>query len=232
MEFDELFVNSQQLLDPLPKEELSLLILKAQNGDKEALDKVIYHNLRLVFFELKTKFYGVSYDKKELAQIGAIGLLNAINTFDVYKNTKFSSYAVTCVDNSIINFLKKTQKEIPYTSLEDEIFTFKNGKSKTYEDIISDDIDVALDYEELEMKQALNLIVDKLPEKDRNIVKLYYGFFGFEYSQKEIAKMLHVTPQCISSALARNLDKITLELKKMGYIEKVTPKLTRYRKGK
>ena len=86
----------------LSKEEIIKLIIEAQNGSKKAKDKIIIQNIKLVIYEINKKFNNVEYDKEDLISIGIIGLIKAINTFNIEKGYKFSTYATKCIDNEII----------------------------------------------------------------------------------------------------------------------------------
>ena len=106
MNTDELFVDSHELPWPLSKEETYKLIQEANEGSKEARDKLVTYNIRLVIYEVIHKFKNVDYDKKDLVSIGNIGLLKAINTYDLSKGFEFSTYAIKCINNEIVTFLK------------------------------------------------------------------------------------------------------------------------------
>ena len=106
MNTDELFIDSHKLPQSLPKEEVYKLIKEANKGAKEARDKLVTHNIRLVLYEVTNKFQNVDYDKKDLVSIGNIGLLKAINTYDLSKGFEFATYAIKCINNEIVTFLK------------------------------------------------------------------------------------------------------------------------------
>ena len=107
MDIDELFIDANNLPRPLSKKQTYELLDKINDGDKQALEILSRHNVRLVLSEVTRRFKLVEYDKKELVAIGNVGLVNAIKTFDKSKNIEFSTYAVRCIDNQILMFLRK-----------------------------------------------------------------------------------------------------------------------------
>lgn len=122
MRDNELFLKVESCPGILSKEETNLLIKKAQDGDEDALNKLVKYNLKLVLHEVYHRFQNLNYDKSDLVSLGTIGLMKAIKTFDVTKNFAFSTYATRCIDNEILMLYRKLQK-IKYTkSLNDVIF--------------------------------------------------------------------------------------------------------------
>ena len=83
MNDDELFID--KLPKSLSKDELQILIKQVKDGSKEARDELITHNIRLVLYEINTKFKNVNYDKKDLVSIGNLGLVKAVDTYDLSK---------------------------------------------------------------------------------------------------------------------------------------------------
>jgi len=110
MDFNELFLDVNNLPDSLSINELNDLFKKMSLGNIEAREKIINHNIKLVIFITMKKFNKINYDKKELVSIGIIGLINAVDTFDMTKNFKFSTYASTCIFNEIHKHLDKINK--------------------------------------------------------------------------------------------------------------------------
>lgn len=87
------------------EESWRLSILKAQNGDKEERDALVNANLGLIYMVLK-RFTNRGYEIEDLFQIGAIGLLKAIDKFDVSRELSFSTYAVPMIIGEIRRFLR------------------------------------------------------------------------------------------------------------------------------
>ena len=86
-------------------EETAVLIERSQAGDKEAREKLIEENLGLVRHIVK-RFAGRGYDMEDLFQIGCIGLMKAIDKFDLTFEVRFSTYAVPMIQGEIKRFLR------------------------------------------------------------------------------------------------------------------------------
>jgi len=86
-------------------EEVSVLIAKSQAGDKNAREVLIENNLGLVHHIVK-RFLGRGHDAEDLFQIGSIGLMKAIDKFDLSYDVKFSTYAVPMISGEIKRFLR------------------------------------------------------------------------------------------------------------------------------
>lgn len=85
---------------PLSAKEEREYLERFAKGDMEARNKLVEHNLRLVAHIIK-KYYSSMNDQDDLVSIGTIGLIKAINTFDLSKNIKLSSYASRCIEKTI-----------------------------------------------------------------------------------------------------------------------------------
>ena len=107
MNTNEIFIDIKTLPKPLKKSELYKLLNEAKFGNKDAKKIIIEHNIRLVLFIVKEKFKTVDYDKKDLVSIGNIGLIKAVNTFDISKNIELT----IDMEQLIINKLDFQSKE-------------------------------------------------------------------------------------------------------------------------
>lgn len=85
--------------DPLSKEEEKILIEKMFNNDKDARDKLIEHNLRLVAHIVK-KYDNKKEDVDDLISIGTIGLIKGIDSYSNKKNVKLTTYCAKCIENA------------------------------------------------------------------------------------------------------------------------------------
>ena len=217
---DELFID--KLPKSLSKEELQILIKQAKDGSKEARDKLITHNIRLVLYEINTKFKNVNYDKKDLVSIGNLGLVKAVDTYDLSKKFEFSTYAARCIDNEILMFLRKIKKDsrVNINSLNDIIFDGKDGSEIKLEDQLSDDRDLVEECENAEIYKAIREIVKDLPGRDREIIRLHFGFYNDKiYTQNEIANKFHLNQVRVSRIIAKNVKQIGEILDSKGLIE-------------
>ena len=116
---------------PLSEEKEKEYLLKSKNGDIKARNILVEHNLRLVAHIIK-KYYAVNVDQDDLVSIGTIGLIKAINTFDMDKNIKLSSYASRCIENEILMHFRNLKKSSQNVSLEDAVDIVTRKKEATY----------------------------------------------------------------------------------------------------
>lgn len=213
----DIFVE-EQLPEPLTVDELVFLFKKVREGDMASRDKIALHNIRLVINVVFTKFRKYNYDYKELVSVGVIGLLKAIDTFKLEKNTTFSAYASKCIENEIWMFIRKIKKN--EDSLDEPIIGDKDGNTVQRRDIIVPDYwDVAKDYEKKEIRKIVGDLVEMLDGREREIVKLYFGFYDDrQYSQNEIAIMMDMTRSNVSRIMKESLMLLGKKLKKYDVI--------------
>ena len=86
---------------PLKAEEEREYLQRWAQGDLEARNKLVEHNLRLVAHIVK-KYYSQSGDQDDLISIGTIGLIKGISTFKADKNVRLATYASRCIENAIL----------------------------------------------------------------------------------------------------------------------------------
>jgi len=205
---------SDALPEPLSKEE-ELKYLKAfENGDMKAKDKLIEHNLRLVVY-LSKKYENTKIDLEDLVSIGTIGLIKGINTYKTDKNIKLATYASRCIDNEILMYLRKNKKRNADVSLEESLSFDAEGNELHLEDILGTDPDlVTKELEDNDLKMTLMKEIDKLPNRDKEIMKLRYGLFGAkEITQKELAEKLSISQSYISRIEKKVIKKIKETIK-------------------
>lgn len=194
------FVGStDKLPPPLDKEEELTYLIKAKNGDVEAKNKLIEHNLRLVVF-LAKKYENTGYELEDLVSIGSIGLIKGIETYKIDKNIKLATYASRCIANEILMFLRKNKKRKKEISLEDSLNYDAEGNELHLEDILGTDTDLVSDeYEKGVEKNLVASEINKLNPREKQIMVLRYGLNNTEsYTQKEVADMLGISQSYIS----------------------------------
>lgn len=217
--YNELFfVGSTDILpEPLSKDEEEKYVNLFQNGDMNAKDKLIEHNLRLVVYLCK-KYENTKIDLEDLVSIGTIGLIKGINTYKNDKNIKLATYASRCIDNEILMYLRKNKKRRADISLDESLSFDAEGNELHLEDILGTESDIVTkDLEEDDMKKIMIKEIDKLKTRDKQIMILRYGLKGNdEYTQKEVANLLGISQSYIS----RIEKKI---IKRIGNIINITP---------
>ena len=191
--------SSDKLPPPLSREEELECIIKSQQGDVDAKNKLIEHNLRLVVF-LAKKYEGTGYDMEDLVSIGSIGLIKGINTYKIDKNIKLATYASRCIANEILMFLRKNKKRKKEISLEDSLNYDNEGNELHLEDVLGTDSDLVSDeYEKSVDCKFVSNEINKLTPREKQIMVLRYGLNNTEsYTQKEVADMLGISQSYIS----------------------------------
>ncbi len=184
---------------PLSEKKEREYLEKSANGDIEARNKLVEHNLRLVAHIIK-KYYGTQSEQDDLVSIGTIGLIKAINTYDLNKNIRLSSYASRCIENEILMHFRNTKKTAQDISLNETIDTDKDGNPLTLldimavEDNILDELDLKLNSQKLGQ-----FISEELDERERKIIILRYGLNGEKpMTQKNVAKLLNISRSYVS----------------------------------
>lgn len=209
------FVGATDILpEPLSKVDEYNYLIKAQNGDIEAKNKLIEHNLRLVVY-LSKKYDNTKIDLEDLVSIGTIGLIKGISTYKVDKNIKLATYASRCIDNEILMYLRKNKKRNADVSLEESLSYDSEGNELHLEDILGTEDDIVTkNIEDDDMKKTLIEEINKLPKRDKEIISLRYGLFGKnEITQKELAKKLNISQSYISRIEKKVIKKIKESIK-------------------
>ena len=205
------FLGSTDILpEPLSKEEEIKYVDLFQSGDLTARDKLIEHNLRLVVF-LSKKYENTNIDLEDLVSIGTIGLIKGINTYKNDKNIKLATYASRCIDNEILMYLRKNKKRKADVSLDESLSFDSEGNELHLEDILGTDADIVTkDIEENDMRKMMLKEINKLNERDKQIIMLRYGLNGNEeLTQKEVAELLGMSQSYISRIEKKVINKIS-----------------------
>lgn len=194
---------------PLTPKEEEIYLNKMKNGDKEAKNKLVEHNLRLVAHIIK-KYYANNNDQDDLVSIGTVGLIKAINTFNPNKNIKLSSYASRCIENEILMYFRSVKKRSQDISLNEAIDSDKEGNPLTLMDIMSceDNIIDELDTK-IKSRQVKSFINKELTNRERTIIILRYGLNDDKpLTQREVAKMLNISRSYVSRIETKALKKL------------------------
>ena len=170
----------------------------------------------MILYKAAKKFRTVNYDKKDLISIGNVGLIKAVLTFDKSRNMEFASYAAKCIDNGILQFLRKLKKLQNIDSLDRTISKsgYKEGYVTTLGDITPSKNDMIEEYDRKECYQIIREIVSNLPSQDRVIIMLYFGFYNDKfYTQAEIAMITSLSQSWVSRLIKKIVKKMELQLK-------------------
>lgn len=220
MNFDEIFIDYHKLPQPLNIEEIYDLFVRMQNGDNSAREKIINHNIRLVLKQVYTTFKFIDIEaKKDLVSVGIIGLIKSINNFDISKKCEFSTFATYYIKGEILKYLRDVRKHNNIDSLNDIIYEGKKDDVLTREDII-----IKENFEEKffnkETCEIVKKMVNDLPYRDREIIKMYFGFYDNKlYTQQQIAERFNIAQNTVSSIIIRNLNFLKSQLERQELIE-------------
>ncbi|MFC3883008.1 RNA polymerase sporulation sigma factor SigK [Bacillus songklensis] len=203
------YVKNNAFPQPLSASEEKKYLLLMEQGDLEARNLLIEHNLRLVAHIVK-KFENTGEDSEDLISIGTIGLIKAIESYSQGKGTKLATYAARCIENEILmhlRALKKTKKDV---SLHDPIGQDKEGNEISLIDVLKSESDDVIDTIQLNMElEKIKEYIDILDDREREVI---VGRFGLdlqkEKTQREIAKELGISRSYVSRIEKRALMKI------------------------
>lgn len=184
---------------PLSEKEEKKYLIEMKQGDKRARSKLIEHNLRLVAHIVK-KYYSSTNDQDDLVSIGTIGLIKAIDSFDLSKGIRLSSYAARCIENEVLMFFRNSKKSAQDVSMNEPIDTDKDGNAlvlmdvMSVEDCIIDELDTKIKSEKL-----LSYMDEVLSDREKRVILLRYGLDGNQQlAQREVAKILGISRSYVS----------------------------------
>lgn len=205
--------SSDKLPEPLTKEEETDYIIKNMNGDKEAKNKLIEHNLRLVVF-LAKKYENTGVDLEDLVSIGTIGLIKGISTYKLDKNIKLATYASRCIENEILMFLRKNNKLRHEISLDEPLNIDYDGNELLLSDIIGTDSDIVKnELEQSDQKTMFYEAFKDLSKREKEILMFRYGLMNYdELTQKDVAKMMGISQSYISRLEKKIIKKLRNKL--------------------
>ncbi|MCM1043159.1 MAG: RNA polymerase sporulation sigma factor SigE [Corallococcus sp.] len=203
--------GNEALPQPLDAEEEAKTIALALDGNSDAKDKLVEHNLRLVVY-LAKKFESTGLDMEDLVSVGTIGLIKAINSYNPDKQIKLATYASRCIENEILMYLRKVSKRKSEVSLDEPLNVDGEGNELLLGDILGTDGDMVYSHVESQVeRQLLFEGLSKLPRREQQIIEMRFGLDGNEErTQKEVADLLGISQSYIS----RLEKKIIVRLKK------------------
>ena len=200
---------------PLDTEEEARCIAIAQT-DKEAKDKLIVHNLRLVVY-LARKFENTGVQTEDLISIGTIGLIKAVETFKAEKKIKLATYASRCIENEILMHLRRTTKLKLEVSFDEPLNVDWDGNELLLSDVLGTDPDVVSREMEDEVEhELLNKALSKLTERERDIIDMRFGLkTGEARTQKQVAGAMGISQSYISRLEKRIVKRLKREIVRM-----------------
>ena len=211
------FIGGGEVLpQPFSPDEEAVMIDRLNNGETDIRDKLIEHNLRLVVY-IARRFENTGVDLDDLVSVGTIGLIKAVNSFNVEKNIKLATYASRCVENEILMHLRRTVKLKSEVSFDEPLSTDWEGNELMLSDVMGTDGDVV--YKKIEKGVENDLLIvalEKLNGREREIMELRYGLKGGEEkTQKEVADLLGISQSYISRLEKKIILRLQKEFSKM-----------------
>lgn len=200
---------------PLSEEEESECIEKYKNGDTDARNILIEHNLRLVAHVAKKYTSSgriASVDFDDIISIGTIGLIKGIDSFNADKNVRLATYAARCIENEILMYIRSSKKYSNNMFLQDPVGHDFDGNEITVMDMVKSDDDPVPDEvsDRIDIIRMIQKIEEVLDEREREIIKMRYAIYGGEeITQREIAAMLGISRSYVSRIEKKALKKIS-----------------------
>ncbi|AEE96304.1 RNA polymerase sporulation sigma factor SigK [Mahella australiensis] len=210
--------NNNSFPQPLSYEEERHYLELYEQGDQQAKNILIEHNLRLVAHIVK-KYNNAVKDPEDLISIGTIGLIKGITTFDSNKGTRLATYAARCIENEILMYVRASKKEKKEVFLQEPIGTDKEGNEVTLIDILGTDEDTITDQvsDKMQIAKLYKKMGSVLKDRERLILELRYGLInGNDKTQREIAQMLGISRSYVSRIEKKALNKLNKELQTEG----------------
>ena len=201
--------------EPLSAEEEKNCLEQLAKGNDEARNILIERNLRLVAHVAK-KYSTAKVDQEDLISIGTIGLIKGINSFDVKKGARLSTYVSRCIDNEILMHLRATKKLGAEVYLNEPIGKDKDDNVVTLQEVlennernIEDEVDI-----KMKVKLLYEKMKDVLKDREKKILELRYGLGGHKpKTQNEIAKMMGISRSYVSRIETKAIYKLAKEIK-------------------
>ena len=198
---------------PLSKEEEEACLLRSMQGDKEAKDMLIKHNMRLVAHIVK-KYSGAA-ETDDLISVGSIGLIKAINTYKAGHGTTLATYTARCIENEILMLIRANKRHKNTLSLSDPVGVDKDGNELTLMDLLFEKEDSIFEEVEREVKRTklLEVIKKVLSDREYTVICLRYALKGgIPLPQREVANVLKISRSYISRIEKRALEKLRQNL--------------------
>jgi RNA polymerase sporulation-specific sigma factor len=200
---------------PAPQAAERACLERWAQGDLEARNRLVEHNLRLVAHIIK-KYYTQADNQEDLISIGTIGLIKAVNTFRADRGIKLATYASRCIENEILMYFRSQRKLQGEVSLSDAIDTDKEGGSLYLLDVVGTDDTMLSDLQDREEQLLLRRLVrDCLTEREADIIRRRYGLEGHPpQTQRQVAAVYGISRSYVSRIEKRALEKLEKELRK------------------
>ena len=198
---------------PLSAQEERLALEQAAAGDPEARNCLIEHNLRLVAHIVKKYYTQTGGDSDDLISIGTVGLIKAVNTYNVEKKIKLATYAARCIDNEILMYLRKTRRLSGEVSLNDALDQEDEGNALSLMDVIRVEDTMLEDLNTRDACRKVRGAVERcLSEREQLVILRRYGLDGQPpQTQREVAAQCGISRSYVSRIEKKALEKLKIE---------------------
>ncbi|MCI6763675.1 sigma-70 family RNA polymerase sigma factor [bacterium] len=188
------------------------LFTKLKNGDTSVRETIIKGNINLVYYTFSRYFKNL--EVKEYEDLGLIGLIKAVDSYDVEKNADFATFSIICIKNEILGELKKISKTKGDVSLYDGIpWLIEDDEDMQLINCIPDSKDLIDDFiSSVSYEKITSELFATLTDKEKELLKLFFGFYEKKYTQKEIASIYGVH----QSQISRTITRICYKLKEVA----------------
>ena len=200
---------------PLSPEDEAKYLRLAREGDKNAKDTLVRHNMRLVAHIVK-KYNGAA-ETDDLISVGSIGLIKAINTYEPGRGTQLATYTARCIENEMLMLIRSNKKHKNNVSLSDPVGVDKDGNELTLMDLLFEKEEGVFKTVESKLlkEKFMKVLEQVLTEREYTILCLRYGLKGgAPLPQREVAKFLKISRSYISRIEKRAVEKVREELKR------------------
>ena len=214
------YINGADVLPPplTPQQEQQVL-QRLVEGDEQAKEELITHNLRLVVY-IARKFENSGVGIEDLISIGTIGLIKAVRTFCPERNIKLATYSSRCIENEILMHLRKNTQKRNEISIDEPLNVDWDGNELLLSDILGTDEDVIYKGIEGEVdRKLLHKAIGRLTPREQTIIKLRFGINtqdGYDKTQKEVADLLGISQSYISRLEKRIILRLKKEMNRMS----------------
>lgn len=208
--------SSEALPPPLTGDEEADLLGLLSRGEPQVRSVLIERNLRLVVY-IARKFENTGIGIEDLVLIGTIGLIKAVNTFNVERKIKLATYASKCIENEILMYLRRNARLRSEVSFDEPLNVDWDGNELLLSDVLGTDNDLIYKRLEDEVdKTLLRRALAKLQGRERRIMELRFGLGdGVERTQKEVADSLGISQSYISRLEKRIIKRLQKEFRRM-----------------
>ena len=188
---------------------------KMKNGDPSAREEIIVRSYPIVLFCIKRKYMGTIHQLEEYKSHGTIGLMKAVDSYSLEKNTNFLTYAIRCIDNEIGMYIRKEKNKI--NTLTCSYYT-SDDKTFSIVGLMCSDQNVEEEFVDRLQIEDLKQVVDALPERDKSIIMNYYGLNNCDtLTMVEVAEKIGISQSYISRLMPKIIKRLKTQMEALGY---------------